>query len=88
MYLKHLKTGHTIEVVDLIELSNPCEASITGREHFGEEVQSPEPYSKHELCFLSGEQLPRCWTDPHYADALQVTSRPWPEAEAAGYHGA
>ena len=24
---------------------------------------------KENLCFLSGEPFPRCWTDPHYRDA-------------------
>jgi len=25
-------------------------------------------YMKSSLIFLSGEELPRCWTDPHYRD--------------------
>ncbi len=88
MFLRHLKTGHTIEVTDLAELGNPCHATITGQEHFGEEVQAPETYSKHDLIFLSGEPLPRCWSDPNYPRPADVRSRNWPDAEAAGYYGA
>jgi hypothetical protein len=41
---------------------------VVGRFHFGEEVQDPEKFSKSNLEFLSGEELPRCWKDPHYRD--------------------
>ena len=28
-----------------------------------------EKFNKADLVFLSGEELPRCWTDPHYRDS-------------------
>lgn len=88
MFLKHRKTGHLIEVAEVAELTNPCHEDIAGYEHFGEEVQGREQWRKHELQFTSGEALPECWVDPHYADDTMVTSRPWPTAEAEGYYGA
>ena len=41
---------------------------VIGRSQHGEEEQDPEPFAKDALMFLSGEPLPRCWTDPHYRD--------------------
>jgi hypothetical protein len=31
-------------------------------------MQDPEKFKKTDLCFLSGEALPRCWVDAHYRD--------------------
>jgi hypothetical protein len=39
---------------------------VNGRFHAGEEMQDPAGFSKSELAFPSGEDLPRCWTDPAY----------------------
>lgn len=35
----------------------------------GEEQQDPEKFQKADLVFLSGEELPRCWSAPHYRDS-------------------
>jgi hypothetical protein len=68
MFLKHKVSGHLLEVLDLDGLFNLFEDEVAGRYHYGEEVQDPENFRKSELAFLSGEALPRCWTDPHYRD--------------------
>ena len=68
MYMKHLPTGHMVEVMNLEALYDPFMEKITGRFHYGEEMQEPEPFEKSGLVFLSGEPLPTCWTDPHYRD--------------------
>lgn len=68
MFLNHKPSNHMVEVVGVDELFDLYKPAVTGRMHFGEEVQDAEPYAKHELEFLSGEALPKCWTDPHYRD--------------------
>ena len=44
-------------------------SDLVGRYQEGEEQQDAQKFSKDDLIFLSGEALPRCWTDPHYRDA-------------------
>ncbi len=66
MFLKDVTNGHLVEVLSITDLFNPFNTDIVGRYHYGEEVQEPEKFEKESLTFLSGEVLPRCWTDPHY----------------------
>lgn len=68
MLLKEKTTGTLLEVVNLNDLFNLNHSEITGRYQCGEEQQDPEQFQKNDLVFLSGEALPRCWTDPHYRD--------------------
>ncbi len=68
MLLKEKASGHMLEVLSLNDLTNLFKNQIVGRFHYGEEVQDPEKFDKADLVFLSGEDLPRCWTDPHYRD--------------------
>lgn len=68
MFIKHRTTEKLIEVLSQRDLFNPMHASIVGRYHYGEEAQEPETFDKSELIFISGEPLPRCWTDSHYRD--------------------
>lgn len=68
MLLKQKTAGHMIEVLDLIDLVNLNRDEVLGRSQEGEEQQDPAMYKKSDLVFLSGEELPRCWTDPHYRD--------------------
>ena len=68
MLLKELSSGHMIDVVSLIDLMNLNCDEVVGRYQEGEEVQDPKKFNKTDLIFLSGEKLPRCWTDPHYRD--------------------
>jgi len=66
MYLKNKQNGDLVEVLDRMALVDPCRDSIEGRYHAGEELQEPASFRKAELCFPSGEELPRCWVDADY----------------------
>ncbi|MGD9000771.1 MAG: acetyltransferase [Granulosicoccaceae bacterium] len=68
MLLKEKRTGHMVEVLSIIDLINLNRDEVVGRYQEGEEVQDPMKFRKTDLIFLSGEELPRCWTDPHYRD--------------------
>jgi hypothetical protein len=69
MLLKTRSNEHMVEVTNLIDLMNLNVTRVIGRYQEGEEQQDPESFNKAELVFLSGEDLPRCWTDPHYRDS-------------------
>lgn len=68
MFLKEKSSSHKFEVMDLNELFSLQHKEITGRYHHSERVQDPVKLKKTDLVFLSGEELPRYWTDPHYLD--------------------
>ena len=68
MFLKEKKSGDLVEVVNLDDLFNLYHDEIVGRYQHGEEAQDPESFKKSNLIFPSREELPRCWTDPHYRD--------------------
>mgnify|MGYP001555693473 CR=1 FL=1 len=68
MLLKDKTTGHMVEVANIVDLVDLYKGEVMGRFQYGEEVQEPEVLKKSNLNFLSGEPLPRCWTDPHYRD--------------------
>ncbi|MFO7603052.1 MAG: acetyltransferase [Gammaproteobacteria bacterium] len=68
MFLKQKTSGHMVEIINLPDLMNLNRHEVVGRYQEGEEEQDPETFDKTELVFLSGEALPRCWTDPHYRD--------------------
>ncbi|ACK66371.1 conserved hypothetical protein [Rippkaea orientalis PCC 8801] len=66
MFLQHKPSGDVLEVLSIDTLYDPCESTIMGRFHCGEEMQDPENFKKSEVAFASGEPLPRCWVDPNY----------------------
>ncbi len=66
MFLKHKPSGNMIDVVDMHDLTNLFHQQVSGRFQCGEEQQDIEMFDKGELSFLSGEELPQCWTDPNY----------------------
>lgn len=68
MLLKKSASDHMIEVSNLFDLFNLNIDEVEGRYQEGEEQQDLEKFKKANLTFLSGEELPRCWTDPHYRD--------------------
>jgi hypothetical protein len=68
MFLKESASGKLVEVLSLNDLFNPIHDGLVGRYNAGEELQDPEKFAKAGLVFLSGEALPRCWTDVHYRD--------------------
>ncbi len=66
MLLKDKQSDALIEIADVGMLINPGEAVVSGRSQLGEEEQDPEDYTKTNLTFPSGEDLPRCWVDLDY----------------------
>lgn len=69
MYLKHKASGDLVEITDLTVLIDPCQASLVGRFHAGEEMQEAQSFNKQDLVFPSDEALPRCWLSPDYRTA-------------------
>ena len=71
MLLNVKSTNHMLEVSNIMDLMNLNCDQVEGREQEGEDIhaQDTESYRKSDLVFLSGEELPRCWTDPHYRDS-------------------
>lgn len=55
-----------VDVTNMTDLTNLYHNTVSGCYQSGEELQDPEEFNKVDLVFLSGEELPRCWTDPHY----------------------
>jgi hypothetical protein len=68
MFLKDSKDD-LVEVLTLSDLFDPFSKTLVGRYQHGEEAQDPEKFNKTDLCFPSGEDLPRCWVDAHYRDS-------------------
>lgn len=68
MFLQQKINHEMVEVLSLNDLFDPFNKTLIGRYQHGEEVQDPEEFNKTNLQFLSGEQLPECWLDPHYRD--------------------
>jgi hypothetical protein len=68
MLLKERTNGHMVEILNVMDLMNLNQDEVLGCYQEGEEQQDPERFHKANLVFLSGEELPRCWTDPHYRD--------------------
>ncbi len=69
MLLKNKESGNLVEVLDVQTLINPSKEKVPGQTQEGQEEQDPEGYSKHNLIFPSGEELPRCWVDANYNNA-------------------
>lgn len=66
MLLHDKKKDALVEVLDLIALIDPNQSEISGQVQSGQEEQDPEPSSKADLIFPSGESLPQCWVDADY----------------------
>lgn len=66
MMLQDKQTGTMVEVLDVTSLVNPVEPATPGRVQSGQEEQPPTQFSKEQLIFPSGEDLPRCWVDSNY----------------------
>jgi len=66
MFLKEKSSDDLVEVLDPKEMFNPASGTMSVRHQAGEEVGEPVAVKKTELCFPSGEELPRCWLDTHY----------------------
>jgi len=68
MFLTDKRSGHLVEVLDLHELMDPMKDTFKGRYNWGQELPDPERFSKADVRFESGEELPQCWVDVHYRD--------------------
>ena len=68
MLLKQKSSGHMVEVKNYINLIDLNINEVTGCYQEGEEAQDADNFKKQDLVFLSGEDLPKCWSDPHYRD--------------------
>ena len=68
MLFNEKTTGHMVEVLSVGDLVDLFKDEVVGRYQYGEEVQDPESFSKSNLQFLSGEDLPECWLNAHYRD--------------------
>ena len=66
MFLKSRNNGDMVDVVKLKYLTNLYHEKVLGSYQVGEELQEPQEFSKADLVLLSGEELPKCWTDPKY----------------------
>jgi len=66
MFLKNRKNGDMVDIDKIQDLTNLYHDKVLGSYQVGEEVQDPQELTKNELVFLSGEDLPRCWTVPDY----------------------
>lgn len=66
MFLKNRNNGDIVDVENLCDLTNLFHNKVLGSYQVGEELQDPQEFNKVDLIFLSGEKLPKCWTDPRY----------------------
>lgn len=66
MFLKDKQSGSLVKITDVDQLFLPTTATISGQIQAGQNEQPTRSFSKQELTFPSGEQLPRCWVDPNY----------------------
>jgi hypothetical protein len=66
MFLKDVKSGDLVEVVDVAEVTDPTTTEVTVRYQAGEERGDPVKMAKAGLVFPSDEKLPKCWLDAHY----------------------
>ncbi|MFC1234032.1 acetyltransferase [Vibrio sp. F74] len=66
MFLKERASGDLIDIVETKDLTSLFHENVVGQYQAGQEEQDPEFFKKSDLVFMSGEELPRCWTDPNY----------------------
>ncbi|NJL83652.1 MAG: acetyltransferase [Chloroflexaceae bacterium] len=66
MFLKDKQTQDLIEIQELEALINPTHDRVQGQVQAGQNEQPPSTFSKQDLSFPSGEDLPRCWLDADY----------------------
>jgi hypothetical protein len=69
MFLKDKQTNTLVEILDVEELFDPNKNSVSGQTQAGQEEQNPDSFTKNQLKFPSGEDLPRCWLDTNYKHA-------------------
>ncbi|MBL4828596.1 MAG: acetyltransferase [Aliivibrio sp.] len=72
MFLKNKTNGEMVEIIETSDLTNLFNRTVLGSYQAGEEKPEPEEFNKADLVFLSGEDLPKCWTDPEYRTVRKV----------------
>jgi hypothetical protein len=66
MFLKSRNNDDMIDISRMRDLTNLYHNKVLGCYQNGEELQDWQELDKSDLMFLSGEELPKCWTDPNY----------------------
>ncbi|AFZ34702.1 hypothetical protein Sta7437_1129 [Stanieria cyanosphaera PCC 7437] len=66
MFLKDKQSGSLLKVVELDDLFSPTHDTVQGKLQDGQNEQPTESFSKEDLVFPSGENLPLCWLDADY----------------------
>ncbi len=66
MYVKNKISGDLAQVENLAQLTDPSEKTVMLHYFAGEEVGDSISADKSDFVFPSGEDLPKCWLDPHY----------------------
>jgi hypothetical protein len=66
MLLQNKQDGTLVKVLDIEALISPIHNDVPGRIQSGQEEQDPQDFSKQEVVFPSGENLPQCWLNPDY----------------------
>jgi hypothetical protein len=66
MFLKEIRTGDLVDVIDMGSLINPFTRQVDVQYQSGEDLADPVAIDKQSLAFPSGEQLPECWINGYY----------------------
>ena len=66
MFLKSRNNDNMVDISLMRDLTNLYRDKVLGCYQNGEELQDQQEFNKSDLVFLSGEELPKCWTDPNY----------------------
>ena len=66
MLLKDKNSDGLIEISELQQLIDPFQDKVEGQMQAGEDEHFTESFSKKDLVFPSGEDLPVCWLDSNY----------------------
>ncbi|MBF2028110.1 MAG: acetyltransferase [Oscillatoriales cyanobacterium C42_A2020_001] len=70
MLLKDKQSGELVKIADLETLIDPTKSTVTAKLQAGQEEQDPEEFAKDALLFPSNENLPECWLNPNYQQAI------------------
>ena len=70
MLLMHKISGKIVEVLDIDELTSPYENKLIACLPWEDQIPDPCCYDKQELCFPSGEALPKCWQEALDSEGL------------------
>lgn len=66
MFLKSRNNDNMIDMSRICDLTNLYHNKVLGCYQNSEELQDQQEFDKSDLVFLSGVELPKCWTAPNY----------------------